>query len=110
MLRGFRRAVIYAALFVSTAAAADAPVRLPAGTRAEESHFISGRGLRETTDFVAKELERRGIVVDQVGPYAVRGVEVTRFVSRDSSTAWLAIHVLRSAGKTLIFFVPRPGP
>ena len=89
-------------------AAADAPIRMPPGTRAEGDHQISGRGLRDTTDFLAKELERRGIAVDQIGPYAVRGVELTRFVSRTSTTPWLAIHVLRSAGKTLIFFVPRP--
>jgi len=37
----------------------------------------------------------------------VRGVELTRFLSQTPSTPWLAIHLLRTAGKTLIFFVPR---
>jgi hypothetical protein len=109
MLRGFRtRFTLAAVLSLSAISWAEAPVRMPPGTRAEGDHQISGRGLRDTTDFIAKELERRGIAVDQIGPYGVRGVEVTRFVSRVATTPWLAIHVLRVAGKTLIFFVPRP--
>ena len=67
----------------------------------------SGRGLRDTSDFLAAELARRGIDAQQIGPYAVRGVELTRFLSQTPSTPWLAIHILRIAGKTLIFFVPR---
>ena len=36
------------------------------------------------------------------------GVEVTRFLSHQPSTPWLAIHVARiAAGKTTISFVPR---
>ena len=88
---------------------ADPDVRMPPGTRTDASgQLVSGRGLREATDFVAKELDRRGIAVDQIGPYRERGVELTRFVSRTAQTPWLAIHVLRKDGKTLIFFVPRP--
>ena len=90
-------------------AAADPDVRMPPGTRADGTgQLVSGRGLREATDFIAKELDRRGIAVDQIGPYRERGVELTRFVSRTPQTPWLAIHVLRKEGKTLIFFVPRP--
>jgi hypothetical protein len=93
---------------ISVAAAAP-DVKLPPGTRADErGQLVSGRGLRETTDFIAKELAKRGIVVEQVGPVRVRGVELTRFVSQTAATPWLAIHVMRAAGKTLIFFVPRP--
>lgn len=92
-------------------AVADPDIRLPPGTRADASGvLISGRGLRETTDFLAKELAARGITVRQVGPYRVRGVELTRFLSHAPSTPWLAIHVLRVAGKTSIFFVLRPKP
>ena len=84
-------------------------VRMPRGTRTDASgQLVSGKGLRETTDFIAKELDREGIVVRQVGPYRVRGVELARFVSQTPTTPWLAIHVMRSAGKTLIFFVGRP--
>lgn len=97
------------ALAAAAHAAPDAPLKLPPGTRADPSgQLISGRGLRETTDFIAKELERRGIVTKQIGPYRVRGAELTRFLSQTPSTTWLAIHVLRSGGKTAIFFVARP--
>jgi hypothetical protein len=37
----------------------------------------------------------------------VRGVELVRFVSRSPTTPWLAIHLVRIAGKTLISFVAR---
>ena len=96
-------------LTCAAVAAADPDVRMPPGTRTDASgQLVSGRGLREATDFIAKELERRGISIDQIGPYRERGVELTRFVSRTPSTPWLAIHILRKDGKTLIFFVPRP--
>ena len=114
MLRGFGNAFILAAtlslLSPSGLARAETPdIKLPPGTRhdAAAGHYVAGRGLRDSTDFIAKELAKRGIAVEQIGPYRVRGVELTRFLSQSSSTPWLAIHVLRAAGKTLIFFVPR---
>ncbi len=94
------------------AAIADAvpDVRMPPGTRTDASgQLVSSKGLRDSTDFIARELDRKGIVVRQIGPYRVRGVELTRFVSETPSTPWLAIHVMRTAGKTLIFFVARAG-
>lgn len=98
------------ALAVLAGSAIAAPdIKLPPGTRADASgQLVSTRGLRDTSDFIAKELDRRGIVVTKVGPVRIRGVELTRFISATSSTTWLAIHVLRNAGKTVIFFVPRP--
>ncbi|NVB84363.1 MAG: hypothetical protein HOV81_38670 [Kofleriaceae bacterium] len=88
---------------------AEPAVRLPPGTReAPDGSFVSGRGLRDSTDFIAKELGRRGIATQQIGPYRIRGTEITRFVSEQNTTPWLAIHVLRAGGKTLIFFVARP--
>lgn len=88
---------------------AEPAVRLPPGTReAPDGSFVSGRGLRDSTDFIAKELGRRGIATQQIGPYRIRGTEITRFVSEQNTTPWLAIHVLRTGGKTLIFFVARP--
>ena len=85
------------------------PVRLPAGTRTNAAgQLVSGAGLRDTTDAIARDLARQGIAVTQIGPYRVRGVELTRFVSLEPTTRWLAIHVLRVDGKTVISFVPRP--
>ena len=111
MLRVFRTRYIFVAWLICPALAIAAPaVRLPPGSRAEAGHYVSGRGLRDTTDFLVRELDHAGIAVLRVGPYRVRGVELTRFVSQAPATPWLAIHVLRSSGKTLIFFVPRPGP
>jgi hypothetical protein len=111
MLRCFAmRVMVLAGLLIWCAIArAEPDVRMPPGTRADASgQLVSARGLRDTTDFIAKELERRGIVVRQIGPYRVRGVELTRFITADAKrTSWVAIHVLRTGGKTLIFFVPR---
>lgn len=112
MLQPFAVRVLIAALLFTHALAAAAPVhdvRLPRGTRANASgELVSTRGLRDTTDFIAKDLQRRGIAVRQIGPYRVRGIELTRFISETASTTWLAIHVMRTGGKTLIFFVARP--
>lgn len=118
MLRGFGTRFIFATalMFVPVASAAPSTsatpvkdVKLPPGTRPSGDHFVSGRGLRDSTDFLARELSRRGISFEQIGPYRVRGVELTRFLSQTPSTPWLAVHVVRTGGKTLIFFVPRAG-
>jgi len=105
MLRRFVTLCVLVALESGPATADD--LQMPPGTRSDHGQLVSGRGLRDTTDFIAKELAHRGIAADQIGPYRVRGVEITRFVSQTVSTPWLAIHVLRSAGKTMIFFVSR---
>jgi len=104
-----RACVVVAALIAPAVTYAEPDVRLLLGTRTDaQGQLVSGRGLRDTSDFIARELGRRGILAQQVGPYGVRGVELTRFISQTPSTLWLAIHVLRTGGKTLIFFVPRP--
>jgi hypothetical protein len=101
--------VVFALCAAVGLAMAEPPVRVPPGTRADaDGQLVSGRGLRDTTDFIAKELDRAGIAVQQIGPYRERGVEVTRFVSATPSTPWLAVHVVRIAGKTMISFVTRP--
>ena len=110
MLREFAsRFTLLAALLCAPCVLGDPSVRLPPGTRkAPEGHYVSGRGQRDSTDFIAKQLAKSGIAVEQIGPYRVKGVDVTRFVSTTPTTTWLAIHILRTAGKTLIFFVDRP--
>ena len=106
MLRGFLAAFILTAALLAPALADD--VRLPPGTRRDASgQLVSGRGLRDTTDWIAKELAARGIAATQIGPSRIRGAELTRFISQTPTTPFLAIHVLRASGKTLIFFVPR---
>jgi len=103
-------ATVLAVAGVAPPAAAEPELRLPPGTRTDASgQRVSGRGLRDTTDFLARELSRRGIVTRRIGPYRVRAAELTRFLSETPSTPWLAIHVLRVAGKTTISFVVRPG-
>jgi hypothetical protein len=103
-----RACVILSALAAPLRSHAEPPVRVPPGTHSDaQGQLISGRGLRDTSDFLAAELARRGIAAQQIGPSGVRGVELTRFLSQTPSTPWLAIHVLRAGGKTLIFFVPR---
>src|SRR5204862_2919747 len=63
-------------------------VRLPPGTRTNaDGQLVSTRGLRDTTDVIAKDLARRGIAARQIGPYRVRGVELTRFLSETASTS-----------------------
>ena len=101
---------LVATLWVAIAPAlADPELRMPPGTRTDPSgQRISGRGLREATDFLAKELDKKGIAVKKIGPYRMRGVELTRFLSQTPSTTWLALHVVRTAGKTVISFVLRP--
>jgi hypothetical protein len=108
MAIALRTWLVVAVLAAAGTARAEPPVRLPPGSHTDaQGQLVSGRGLRDTSDFLAAELARRGIDVQQIGPYAVRGVELTRFISQTPSTPWLAIHVLRTSGKTLIFFVPR---
>jgi len=115
----FRRAFIFVAFVsilqfgppIATADPfVDPSVKLPPGTRTVDGQLVSGRGLRDSTEVIAKDLARRGVLVRQIGPYKVRGVELTRFVSSTATTTWLAIHVVRIAGKTAISFVPRPKP
>jgi hypothetical protein len=97
-----------ALLCAAPIAHAEPDVRLPPGTRSDaHGQLISGRGIRETGDFLAHELARRGIAVEQIGPSGARGVVLTRFISQTPATPWLALHVLRVSGKTMIFFVPR---
>ena len=60
---------------------------MPPGTRKDASgQLVSGRGLRDTTDFIAKEARPSRHPGDADRPVAVRGVEVTRFVSQREST------------------------
>ena len=78
-------------------------------TRVLTHEWVTGGGLAGSETPLTWAAEgrtmRRAIAADFA---RVKGVEVTRFVSTTSTTPWLAIHILRTAGKTLIFFVDRP--
>jgi len=87
----------------------DLPV--PSGTRRDPATpdlHVSSLGFRPSVDYYARELRRRGLAHQRIGPYQVRGVDVTRFVSADPASRWLAVHVYRQDGKTWIFLVKRP--
>jgi hypothetical protein len=104
------RAILVAVLLaIASPAAADVHgVPLPRGSKADGPRHVSGKGYRDTVDFIHKWLDKKGIAHRQIGPYRARGVDVTRFLSDAPSTAWLAIHVVRQAGKTWIAVIPRP--
>lgn len=104
------RLAVVALLALSRPAIADEPpLPVPRGTRrADEGRFASSRGFGAAVEFYRRELARRGLGHQQVGPYRSRGVDVARFVSSDPRSAWLAVHVYRQDGKTWISFVNRP--
>jgi hypothetical protein len=87
-------------------------VPVPKGSRAPDaadpSRVVSSKSYRDTVDALTRWLAKKAIAHRQVGPYRVRGVDLTRFVSEDATTDWLAIHVYRISGKTWIFVVERP--
>jgi hypothetical protein len=83
------------------------PFKAPPGTRWIDGRYRVGSGLAEATRFVERQLDRAGIAFARRGPYRVRGVEVTRFLSEDPSTSWLAIHLVRKEGRTFLDLIPR---
>ncbi len=91
------------------ARAEDLPV--PRGSRPDRdlpSTFASSRGFRETTESTDKQLAARGLVLERIGPYRVRGVEIVRWIDDGTrGSPWRAIHVWRADGKTWISFVKR---
>jgi hypothetical protein len=87
----------------------DLPV--PRGSRPDRDQpamFSSSLGFRDTVAALDKQLAGRGLVLDRIGPYRVRGVEIVRWLDDGSrSSPWRAIHVWRADGKTWISFVKR---
>ena len=99
-------ALVVAAMLGSPARADTYGLPIPKGTRqVEGDRYSSGRGLRDTVEFFRKELDQRGIAFQQIGPYRARSVDLARFLLEGGRVA--AVHVYRSRGKTLIFFVKR---
>jgi hypothetical protein len=107
--RPVRWLLVLALVLAAAPAAADVHgVPMPRGSRADGERQISGKGYRDSVDHMRKWLSKEGVAHRQIGPYRARGVDVTRFVSDDPATPWLAIHVVRQAGKTWISVVKRP--
>ena len=85
-------------------------VPMPRGSHASGAAVASSKSYRDTVDWVAAWLDRKAIAYKKVGPYRARGVDVTRFLSQDPATEWLAIHVWSQAGTTWISVVVRTAP
>jgi hypothetical protein len=97
-------------VFVSSTVAADPAVKLPPGTRLVEGRHVVAGGMVAAVRFIDRQLTRAGISFERIGPYSVRGVEVTRFISQQASTPWLAVHLVRKEGRTFLDIVERTNP
>jgi hypothetical protein len=107
-----RSAPPFAALFLiaalATSAAADVHgVPLPARSRPiGETLHESSLGFRKTVDFYQRWLRRQGIDHERIPVYRYRGVSVARFLAREQSARWRAIHVFHHRGRTRIAIIP----
>lgn len=90
-----------------TIAAEVAGVPLPGRSRAlSENLFESSLGMRKSVDFYARWLKRQGIAHEAVPIQRYRGVTFARFLSRQPSSRWRAIHVYQHRGRTRIAIIP----
>ncbi len=87
-------------------AGAAAGAAAPPGSPGAERYTLSS-GLAEATRFLDRQLTRTGVALERIGPYRVRGIEVTRFISQTPSTPWLAIHLSRKEGRSFLDVVAR---
>lgn len=91
-------------------APAPAPVRLPPGTRVVDGRYLMARGLAEATRQLEQRLDAAGAAFQRIGPTRVRGIEITRFLSLDPDSSWLALHLVRKEGRTFLDVVERTPP
>jgi hypothetical protein len=91
----------------SPAAPPSLPFKAPPNTRLVDGRYLMGSGLAEATRAVEKQLDRNGLAFTRKGPYRVRGLELTRFLSEDPRSRWLAIHLVRKEGRTFLDVVDR---
>lgn len=85
-------------------------VPLPRGSRSLDQGgrlFSSSHGFRKTVRFYERFLDRAGIQHQAIPVYSYRGTVVARFLSRQRTATWSAIHVFRSQGRTQIYVVPK---
>ena len=88
---------------------ADDGMRWPPGSRVIDGVRVSGRGFRETVDWVARQLTHAGVTVTRIGPYRLRGVDVVRFLG-GADAPFTAVHVYRKDGRVFLFLVPADPP
>jgi len=74
---------------------------------APDGALTSSRGFRRTVEFYERFFRRTGVPHERVPTYRYRGTVVARFLSRDPRSRWLAIHVFRRRGRTMIYIVAR---
>jgi hypothetical protein len=83
-------------------------VPMPGGSRQAGGGVVtSGQGFGQTVEFYKRFLKRAGVEHELVPVYRYRGVDVARFLVRQGGTPWLAIHVYRHGGRTMIYVVSR---
>ncbi|HTE54056.1 MAG TPA: hypothetical protein VK698_24550 [Kofleriaceae bacterium] len=116
-----RHPLAIAALLLIVAAPAPAVadthgVPFPRGSRLADparpdGPYLSGRGFRDTVEHIRRHLVGHGLRHEAVPVYRRPGVTVARFLSRDPSSPWSAIHVFTAANRTYLLVVPGPpGP
>ena len=74
----------------------------------EDGWVHSSQGFRRTRRFYKRFLARSGVAHVAIAVYRRRGTTVARFLSRDPTTQWLAIHVYQYRKHTEIYVVSRP--
>jgi hypothetical protein len=91
----------------ASAAADEHGVPLPARSRhIKDGLYESSLGFRKTVDFYDRWLRRQGISHAAIPVYRYRGVTVARFLSRQPTARWHAIHVFQQRGRTRVAVVP----
>lgn len=85
-----------------------AGIPLPPRARIQEDGtYRAAQSYRKTVVYFERYLRRQGIANERIPTYKVRGVQVTRILSRSPVSQWLAIHVYKIRGMTHVFIVPR---
>lgn len=79
------------------------PQAKPAG----EHVYVTPLTFRNTVSFYKNRLRKKGIRYQEVPVYRFRGTTIARLISQSPETAWLAVHVFRSKGRTYLALITR---
>lgn len=99
--------ILLLSLLCTRAQAADlAGAPLPRRAKAmQDGRYASPMGFRDTVDWYAKELRRRGVNVQADGPVRFRDVTFVRFLPTAPGAPWSAIHIVLADGRTTIYIL-----